>query len=70
MSDFLSFLFELFNKEIISLLKGIVKGEVENPQVFSSTEPIFGLINQLIALAICWAGLKYLHDEMDWEIVS
>ena len=73
MSDFLSFLSEIFNSQIIIVLKDLAKNEATEGNILLLENPTAAIFKQLILLAICWAALKYIGreiDETDWKSVS
>ena len=73
MSDFLSFLSEIFNSQIIIVLKDLAKKEATEGNILLLDNPTSAIFKQLILLAICWAALKYIGseiDEIDWQSVS
>jgi hypothetical protein len=69
MSDLLSFLSEIFNKEFFFLLRGLSKQDADGPLAIQRRNPTSGIPRQLVALVFCWAVLKYLNVKIDWQTV-
>ena len=69
MSEWLSFLSEAFNKEVIFFLRGLSRVDADQTNAFSRRQPTPGIAKQIVLLAMCWAGLKYLHVTVDWQTV-
>ena len=69
MSEWLSFLSEAFNKEVIFFLRGLSRADANHSNAFSRRQPTPGIAKQIVLLAMCWAGLKYLHVTVDWQTV-
>ena len=69
MSEWLSFLSEVLNKDIIFFLRGLSREDANHSNYFSRRQPTPGIAKQIILLALCWAALKYLHVAIDWQTV-
>jgi hypothetical protein len=67
MSEILSFLSEVFSKEVTFFLKGLTRDEA-NPILLRN--PTSGVAKQLVCLIFCWAALKYLAVQVDWQTVG
>ena len=69
MSDILSILSEICNKEVFFLLRGLCRQDADWPNALKRRKLTSGIPKQLLALVICWAGLNHIYIKTDWQSV-